>query len=410
MIASLITCWVALLLLCPPLSSQDLSSRAQELERARQQKAQNLQPEPQNGLQNAFKKAKEMLPLITGTGSGFYMKFGGAGGISAGPAYVVPRVLGGELQGAAQFSVTQNQKYELQFTAPGKGESPAVFDLYGMHRDYPRVNYYGPGPDSQKGARSNYRLEETAFSTALDIRMAPHLHIGPALGYLMINVGPGKSSSAISTERVFSVPGVERQGNFVRYGAFVELDYRDHPGAPRNGGNYRLAYSRYNDRSAGLYDFDRWEVHAQQFIPFFNEQRVFALRARAVRSLTHGASRVPFYLQPTLGGADSLRGFRTMRFYDDNSLTATVEYRWQAFSAMEMALFADAGKVFSQHAAWDLRHLESAAGFGMRFLAFHDVFLRLDVGFSNEGYQVWIKFDHIFEEDPERSPLKRTAF
>ena len=54
---------------------------------------------------------------------------------------------------------------------------------------------------------------------------------------------------------------------------------------------------------------------------------------------------VPFYGQPKLGGNDDLRSFARYRYYDDNYLIVNVEHRWYAFTALDVALFADAGTV-----------------------------------------------------------------
>jgi len=102
-------------------------------------------------------------------------------------------------------------------------------------------------------------------------------------------------------------------------------------------------------------------------------------------------------MQPTLGGSDDLRGYRPYRFRDDNLLVMNAEYRWEIFSGLDMALFGDAGKVFARKSNFDLRNLESDAGFGFRFNARNQTFLRLDVGFSHEGFQVWVKFSNIFK-------------
>jgi len=37
---------------------------------------------------------------------------------------------------------------------------------------------------------------------------------------------------------------------------------------------------------------------------------------------------------------------------------------------------------------------------GLRFNVRNNVFLRLDVGFSHEGFQVWVKFNPIFGGGP----------
>ena len=91
---------------------------------------------------------------------------------------------------------------------------------------------------------------------------------------------------------------------------------------------------------------------------------------------------MPFYLQPTLGGSEDLRGFRPFRFYDNNAVILNGEYRWEVFSGLDMALFVDAGQVFPDWHQINYRHLKSDAGFGFRFNVRNDVFLRIDTAFS----------------------------
>ena len=55
--------------------------------------------------------------------------------------------------------------------------------------------------------------------------------------------------------------------------------------------------------------------------------------------------QVPFYLMPTLGGNDSLRGFRDYRFRGPHALLLQGEYRFEIWSGLDGALFYDAGKV-----------------------------------------------------------------
>jgi outer membrane protein assembly factor BamA len=108
-------------------------------------------------------------------------------------------------------------------------------------------------------------------------------------------------------------------------------------------------------------------------------------------------------MQPTLGGQDDLRGFRPFRFRDKNLLLLNTEYRWEVFSGLDMAVFGDAGKVFARKSQLNLKDLETSAGFGFRFNARNNVFLRLDVGFSHEGFQVAMKFNNLFRNGPSRT-------
>jgi len=119
---------------------------------------------------------------------------------------------------------------------------------------------------------------------------------------------------------------------------------------------------------------------------------LIALAGAATLSYPNGTSAVPFYLQPTLGGSEDLRGFRSYRFYDDNLLVVNAEYRWEAFSGLDMAVFFDAGKVAPKRSQLNFHNLETSTGFGLRFNMRNRTFFRIDTGFSHEGFQVWLKF------------------
>jgi hypothetical protein len=77
-------------------------------------------------------------------------------------------------------------------------------------------------------------------------------------------------------------------------------------------------------------------------------------------------------------------------------MVLNAEYRYEVFSGLDMAVFGDAGKVFRSKRDWNFSDLEASYGIGMRFNARNAVFLRIDAGFSHEGFQVWIKFNNVF--------------
>lgn len=392
-------------LLCLPLSAQ-VASRDEAIQAARQEKAQHLAPDATSKLEQWLVQVREkkLIERITAGTSGLGVKLGGlttGSGFAAGPQYVRRDLGDGQLviRGSARASLKRFQLFDLEIGLPKLLRERLSFDFLAVHRNYPRVDYYGPGPDSAKTGRSDFRLEDTAYDFAGGVKPWRYLKLGAALGYLQVNVGPGADPRFVSTDKIFVpavTPGIDRQADFLRGGAFLQLDWRDNPGGPRRGGNYLVRYSSYSDRTLGRHSFRRLDLEAQQYISFFNERRVIALRGKSVLTYTAAGQRVPFYLQPTLGGSDDLRGFRSFRFYDDNMIALNAEYRWESFSGLDMALFADAGKVFPQRAQWNLKDLEGTLGFGFRFNIRNNVFLRLDVGFSHEGYQIWLKFDNVF--------------
>ncbi len=115
---------------------------------------------------------------------------------------------------------------------------------------------------------------------------------------------------------------------------------------PRRG-FYSLSWREYSDLDFDRYSFRAVDLAAQQFVPIFDKKRVFAVQGRLQSAATDdGAGQiVPFYFKPTLGGSTSHRGFNDFRFRDDAVVNVNVEYRWEAFSGLDMALFSDWGTV-----------------------------------------------------------------
>jgi len=108
-------------------------------------------------------------------------------------------------------------------------------------------------------------------------------------------------------------------------------------------------------------------------------------------------AEIPFYLQRTLGGPDDLRGFRYLRFRDRHALLLQAEYRWEIFTAMDGAIFYDAGKVASRVEDLTFRDLETDYGIGFRFGTRNGVFLRVEGAFGSSGGKHFImRFGHVF--------------
>ncbi len=398
-------CTVFVLLFFPALASAQ-SSRAGQITNARREKAGSLADEPVNGVERAlsYLQKEKVLERITAGISGFRLNFGGlatGSGFALGPEYYRRDWAKGnvEFRGSARSSFSAWQLYALELKAPKLASNRVSLGLLAEHRIFAGLNYYGPGPDSSKTGRSNFRLEDTSYNATLVWRPVGPLRLEGAGGYLEVNVGPGADERFVSAERVYNArqaAGIDRQTDFLRGGIMAQLDWRDNPAGPRRGGNYLVKLTGYSDRRLGLHDFRRVDFELQQYISFFNKRRVIALRARNTITDAAGGKRVPFYLQPTIGGSDDLRGFRPFRFYDDNAMVLNAEYRWESFTGLDMALFVDAGKVTSGRGRWNLRDLEASAGFGFRFNVNNGVFLRLDFGFSHEGFQAWVKFNNVF--------------
>ena len=247
------TAALLLLTLCVPFCAY-AETRADELARLRSAYQREIAPERSGGMEEFLRRMKDdrILERINYGYNGLSAKVGGlvtGGGFAFGPQYFRNDLLNGGLvvRAAAQISLRNYQKVEGQMVVPRNLGRATSFDLRATHRNYPGIAYYGPGPDSAK-TRTNYRLEDTAFDAALSVSPLRRVAVGAAAGVLAVNVGPGTDKRYVSSEAVFSpmqVSGIDQQTNFLRYGAFAQLDWRDDPFGPRHGGNYIAQYTRF---------------------------------------------------------------------------------------------------------------------------------------------------------------------
>jgi outer membrane protein assembly factor BamA len=215
------------------------------------------------------------------------------------------------------------------------------------------------------------------------------------------------AAAAFAGDPVFAT---ETQPTFVTAEVSVAADSRDFPGHPLRGGVIHLSAARYSDRSTGAGDprpsasFGRYEAEAAQFIPLAGSRVVLGAHGRLVSSRTGENRFVPFYLQPTLGGHDSLRSYADFRFHDRHLALINVEARFALMTHVDAALFADAGNVAARAA--DLNLAKRSYGAGLRLHSRHLTFVRLDVARGAEGWRMVVRLtDPLLLARPRRSAV-----
>ncbi len=272
-------------------------------------------------------------------------------------------------------------------------------DFYTKYESSPQMDYYGQGGDSSEADRTSYLFEDFAADFRFGFDVLDNLQLGATLGALAIHTGTGNRGGVPSTGEIFApddTPGLGVDTSFSRWGGFIHFDYRDIPGGPRSGGYYAVTARAYEDLDFNQFNFSQLVFEAQQYIPYFNKNRVFAIRVMAEITSEDEGSTIPFYLQPKLGGNDNLRGFQRYRFYDNQAIIATLEHRWHASSVLDMALFVDAGKVAPNLRDVDFSELEWDAGIGFRFKIQDAYFMRIDFAAGREGFRWMWTFSDIF--------------
>jgi hypothetical protein len=402
------TAWCVLLVTvgCAATSSaQEPETRAELLRAQREDKATQLAPPEQPGLERLLLDLERgrLFERILNPAEGIYPKFGTitpGSGFSVGPAFRAPARLGGhvDFSGFAAGSFKKYWMLEARMRLPRLADEHLALDIHALRFDFPEEDFFGLGPDSSRDDHVTYGLRSTVVGGTVAFQPVRWLSISGSSEYLAPRIAAYAEDGSIGSlfdDR--SAPGLAQQPDFLRYDATADFNYREPRGNPRSGGRYALTYQRFADLDGGDYSFDRVEADLQQYVPLLRDRRLLAFRAFASVSEADEGAQVPFYLQRTLGGPDDLRGFRRFRFRDRHVLLLQAEYRWEIFTAVDGAIFYDAGKVASRVDDLDLRDLESDYGIGFRFGTRNGVFLRVEGAFgSSAGKHFVFRFGNVF--------------
>ena len=188
-----------------------------------------------------------------------------------------------------------------------------------------------------------------------------------------------------------ATPGFSTKADFVVTGGQVAFHLREESVIPSVGVTFELAAHRYDDTTSDAFDFTRTVADVKVHIPVGYRNRILALRARTSHSIGENGGTVPFYMMETLGGANTIRGFKEYRFQDTRNLLFNLEYRWEVWTYVDFAFFHDAGKVFADASGMSFDGLKSGDGFGIRWHGPTGMVMRFDFAKSNEGFILHIR-------------------
>ena len=331
---------------------------------------------------------------------GFYPNFSGmisgAGWISGGPGYRT-FVMGDRalIDASAAISWRGFLMADLAFEMPRLANERLTIGAEALWQDSTQLNYFGLGPDSPEGLRSQYRLQTLNIVGYAEYRTTRWLALSGRFGWL--------DSPSVSSATGFFKPDdldaqttfpndpamtIADQPQFLHGEVALTADTRDYADHPTHGALYRAAAGTYYaDQSR--YRSRRYEVEGLQTIPVLDGLGVFVLRGWGVFSNAASDQEVPFYLMPSLGGSSTLRGYSNYRFHDRHLLLANAESRWALMPHVDIAAFVDAGTVAAR--VEDLGFDTTVYGIGFRLHSHKATIGRADIAYNDEGWQVMFR-------------------
>lgn len=258
-------------------------------------------------------------------------------------------------------------------------------------QDFTQVSFFGEGPNTLESNVSEYRLRSTDLVGYATLRPVQSVGITATIGRLSPTILPRAGRfmrDRPDTRQVAPaniVFAVADQPAFEHSELSMTADTRDFPGHPTTGGLLRAAAAHYSDRDAGRFSFNRYEIEGERFLPLAESRVVIAVHGWLVASATEPGQFVPFYLQPGLGGNQSLRSYAEYRFHDRQLLSVNVEARVALMRHVDAAILFDAGSVSAQMS--DLGIDRRSYGGGLRLHTRRQTFARFDVAHGGEGWR-----------------------
>jgi hypothetical protein len=278
-------------------------------------------------------------------------------------------------------------------------------------------DFYGIGPNTTLNGRATYGLQQTELYAGFNNPLSSWISAGFDFSFLAPRVTSSVNSGATALASAYNeqtAPGLGVRDNFVRYEPYVTLRV-----PPQRSLNTRLraGYAIFHDLGDARYSFRRVEATSKTTIPLWAPSHntpshrpwiantmcpslrsatrcsvgTLAITADVTTSYSGTGHQVPFYFDPTLGGADienndTLRGFRDYRFRGPNSVLFQVEYRHPVWGPLGVLSFYDLGEVALQPGELSLGGMRHDIGLGIYLHLGNRELVRFYVGFgSGEG-------------------------
>lgn len=250
--------------------------------------------------------------------------------------------------------------------------------------------FYGIGNEAALEDEEPYRRRRLVGRARLTRRVADSLYVGVA--------GEAFWSSALESDieggmlTSGTVLGAD-EGSAVGVGLVVQRDTRNRVYAPSSGSLVDAWAFLYDDALGGTYDFSTFHANARTYMELAPDH-VLALQLRG----DFRGGEPPFDRLPVAGDANLLRGLQGGQFRDRHFLGGQMEYRSPMLWRLSGALFMATGRVAHTLAELAQPEWKIAGGGGVRFaLKRADrVNVRMDVGFSREGYEVYVQLREAF--------------
>jgi hypothetical protein len=245
------------------------------------------------------------------------------------------------------------------------------------------LKYFGIGPDAPNAHPAIIDANYFILRQRLLRKLSPNFFLGPELDYQhLFRTTFVKDPKQSNIEIPLGTGGSANLG----LGAALVYDNRHNVLNVRKGFFGELGLLRYNNKLGSNLDFTGVNIDARYYKPI---KRNNVLALQFIGNFYTG--EVPFNQMALMGGEIMMRGYYYGRYRDKNMLATQAEYRWLPFGFSKRfgaAVFGGTAAVAPTIGSFETNHFRLAGGAGIRYLLFpkKDIFIRLDVGATRDGF------------------------
>jgi hypothetical protein len=302
------------------------------------------------------------------------------------------------------------------------------FDLYAQAISLNKLDYFGLGPSTTPGDRSFFGMREliAGLNATVPIHASGWLRLSlyGELNGRFVDIRPSFGQPSPSIGQIYdeaTAPGLTNQPGFAQFGEGIRLQ-------PAFGAhvrlNYFVSFQQYVAGGDSQFSFRRLTADLSHEFPIYgatrsllprsqngpdncsisidnqacppisisrNREGSFTARLLIAESIAPAGHVVPFYFDPTLGGADingktSLPSFQDYRFRAPNLILLQGRFEHSIYSPLGFTFGVEGGKVALTRDEIDFANLDHSysAGLTLRAGGFPQVFLLFAWG-GHEG-------------------------
>ena len=283
------------------------------------------------------------------------------------------------------------------------------FNLYTQVISLNKLDFFGLGPSTTQSARSFFGMRETVAGINATVPIPAsrwlRLSLYGEMNGRFVRLRPSVSQPSLSIQQIYdeaTAPGLTSQPDFAQFGEEIRLQpaYGTHVRL-----NYLISFQQYVAGGDSRFSFRRLTADLSHEFPIYSTTRSLAARpqngpddcssnpdnqscpritrnregsftARLLisESIAPSGHAVPFYFDPTLGGADinnniSLPSFQDYRFRGPDLLLLQGSFEHSIYGPVGFTFGVDGGKVALTRGGINFDNLEHSYSVGITLRA-----------------------------------------